>query len=261
MRAMNIAATGMHAQQMNVEVISHNIANINTTSYKRQRTEFQDLLYENVRRPGASSTDSGTLVPAGIQIGLGVKTAAVYRIGDQGSLQVTQSPLDLAIEGDGFFQIDLPDGTTGFTRAGSFQLNAQGQVVTADGFLLQPGITIDPQATDIAVNASGEVLVKLPGQVEDTVAGQITLAGFANPAGLEAIGGNLFLQTAASGDANVTAPGTAGLGTVRQGFLEASNVNVVAELTTMITAQRAYEMNFKVIQTTDEMYRTVTQMR
>jgi flagellar basal-body rod protein FlgG len=258
---MNIAATGMHAQQLNVEVISHNIANINTTSYKRQRTEFQDLLYENVRRPGAPSTDTGTLVPAGIQIGLGVKTAAVYRIGDQGSLQVTQSPLDLAIEGDGFFQIDLPDGTTGYTRAGSFQLNAEGQVVTADGFLLQPGITIDPQATDIAVNASGEVLIKLPGQVEDTVAGQITLAGFANPAGLEAIGGNLFLQTAASGDANVTAPGTVGLGTVRQGFLEASNVNVVAELTTMITAQRAYEMNSKVIQTTDEMYRTVTQMR
>ncbi len=174
---------------------------------------------------------------------------------------MTQSPLDIAIEGDGFFQIDLPDGTTGFTRAGSFQLNAQGQVVTADGFLLQPGITIDPQATDIAVNASGEVLVKLPGQVEDTVAGQITLAGFANPAGLEAIGGNLFLQTAASGDADVTAPGTVGLGTVRQGFLEASNVNVVAELTSMITAQRAYEMNSKVIQTTDEMYRTVTQMR
>jgi len=261
MRAINIAATGMHAQQLNVEVISHNIANINTTSYKRQRAEFQDLLYENIRRPGAPSTDTGTLVPAGIQIGLGVKTAAVYRIGDQGSLQVTQSPLDIAIEGDGFFQIDLPDGTTGFTRAGSFQLNAQGQVVTADGFLLQPGITIDPQATDIAVNASGEVLVKLPGQVEDTVAGQITLAGFANPAGLEAIGGNLFLQTAASGDANVTAPGTVGLGTVRQGFLEASNVNVVAELTSMITAQRAYEMNSKVIQTTDEMYRTVTQMR
>ncbi|MBT6312567.1 MAG: flagellar basal-body rod protein FlgG [Alphaproteobacteria bacterium] len=261
MRAMNIAATGMHAQQLNVEVISHNIANINTTSYKRQRAEFQDLLYENIRRPGAPSTDTGTLVPAGIQIGLGVKTAAVYRIGDQGSLQVTQSPLDIAIEGDGFFQIDLPDGTTGFTRAGSFQLNAQEQVVTADGFLLQPGITIDPQATDIAVNASGEVLVKLPGQVEDTVAGQITLAGFANPAGLEAIGGNLFLQTAASGDANVTAPGTVGLGTVRQGFLEASNVNVVAELTSMITAQRAYEMNSKVIQATDEMYRTVTQMR
>jgi len=261
MRAINIAASGMHAQQLNVEVISHNIANINTTSYKRQRAEFQDLLYENIRRPGAPSTDTGTLVPAGIQIGLGVKTAAVYRIGDQGSLQVTQSPLDIAIEGDGFFQIDLPDGTTGFTRAGSFQLNAQGQVVTADGFLLQPGITIDPQATDIAVNASGEVLVKLPGQVEDTVAGQITLAGFANPAGLEAIGGNLFLQTAASGDANVTAPGTVGLGTVRQGFLEASNVNVVAELTSMITAQRAYEMNSKVIQTTDEMYRTVTQMR
>lgn len=261
MRAMNIAATGMHAQQLNVEVISHNIANINTTSYKRQRAEFQDLLYENIRRPGAPSTDTGTLVPAGIQIGLGVKTAAVYRINDQGSLQVTQSPLDIAIEGEGFFQIDLPDGTTGFTRAGSFQLNAEGQIVTADGFLLQPGITIDPQATDIAVNASGEVLIKLPGQVEDTVAGQITLAGFANPAGLEAIGGNLFLQTAASGDANTTAPGTAGLGTVRQGFLEASNVNVVAELTSMITAQRAYEMNSKVIQTTDEMYTTVTQMR
>lgn len=261
MRAMNIAATGMHAQQLNVEVISNNIANLNTTSYKRQRAEFQDLLYENIRRPGAPSTDTGTLVPAGIQIGLGVKTAAVYRIGDQGSLQVTESPLDIAIEGDGYFQIDMPDGSTGFTRAGSFQLNAQGQIVTADGFLLQPGLTIDPSATDIAVNASGEVLIKLPGQVEDTVVGQITLAGFANPAGLEAIGGNLFLQTAASGDANVTAPGTAGLGTVRQGFLEASNVNVVAELTNMITAQRAYEMNSKVIQTTDEMYSTVTQMR
>lgn len=261
MRAMNIAATGMHAQQLNVEVISNNIANINTTSYKRQRAEFQDLLYENVRRPGAPSTDTGTLVPAGIQIGLGVKTAAVYRIGDQGSLQVTESPLDIAIEGDGFFQIDLPDGSTGYTRAGSFQLNAQGQIVTSDGFTLQPGLTVDPAATDIAVNSSGEVLIKLPGQIEDTVVGQITLAGFANPAGLEAIGSNLFLQTAASGDANVTAPGTAGLGTTRQGFLEASNVNVVAELTNMITAQRAYEMNSKVIQTTDEMYRTVTQMR
>lgn len=261
MRAMNIAATGMHAQQLNVEVISNNIANINTTGYKRQRAEFQDLLYENIRRPGAPSTDSGTLVPSGIQIGLGVKTAAVYRIGDQGSLQLTENALDIAVEGEGYFQIDLPDGSTGFTRAGSFQLNAQGQIVTADGFLLQPGLTVDPQSTDIAVNASGEVIIKLPGQVEDTIVGQIQIASFSNKAGLEAIGSNIFLETAASGAPNSAAPGTPGLGTVRQGFLEASNVNVVAELTNMITAQRAYEMNSKVIQTTDEMYRTVTQMR
>jgi len=261
MRAMNIAATGMQAQQLNVEVISHNIANINTTGYKQQRAEFQDLLYENLRRPGAPSSDADTIVPAGVQLGLGVKTAAVYRIDSQGSLLSTESPLDIAIEGNGFFPIDLPDGETGYTRSGSFQLNAEGLIVTADGHTLQPGIVVDPTATEIGVNASGEVVVKLPGQTEEQVVGQIQLASFANRSGLEAIGDNLFTETDASGAAQLGNPGVNGVGTIRQGFLESSNVNVVAELTNMITAQRAYEMNSKVIQTTDEMYSTVTQMR
>ena len=261
MRALNIAATGMQAQQLNVEVISNNIANINTTGYKQQRAEFQDLLYENLRRPGAPSSDADTIVPAGVQLGLGVKTAAVYRIDTQGSLLMTENPLDLAIEGNGYFPIDLPDGTVGYTRAGSFQLNAQGQIVTADGHTLQPGIIVDPTATDVGVNASGEVLVKLPGQTEEQIVGQIQLANFANRAGLEAIGDNIFKETAASGAAALSNPGVDGAGPVRQGFLEASNVNVVGELTNMITAQRAYEMNSKVIQTTDEMYSAVTQMR
>ena len=261
MRAMNIAATGMQAQQLNVEVISHNIANVNTTGYKHQRAEFQDLLYENIRRPGAPSSDAGTIVPAGIQLGLGVKTAAVYRVDTQGSLRLTENSLDLAIEGDGYFPIDLPDGSVGYTRAGTFQLNAQGVVVTADGHPLQPGLTVDPTATEIGVNASGEVVVKLPGQVQDQVVGQIQLANFVNRAGLAAIGDNIFLETDASGAAALSTPGQNGVGTIRQGFIEASNVNVVGELTNMITAQRAYEMNSKVIQTTDEMYSTVTQMR
>ncbi len=261
MRAMNIAATGMQAQQLNVEVISHNIANINTTGYKQQRAEFQDLLYENIRRPGAPSTDANTLVPAGVQLGLGVKTAAVYRIDSQGSLLLTENSLDLAIEGEGYFPIDLPDGGVGYTRAGSFQLNAQGQLVTADGHTVQPGIVVDPNATEISINTAGEVAIKLAGQVQVQIVGQIQLANFANRSGLEAIGDNMFLETEASGAPTLSAPGANGVGAVRQGFLEASNVNVVGELTNMITAQRAYEMNSKVIQTTDEMYSTVTQMR
>ncbi len=261
MRAMNIAATGMQAQQLNVEVISHNIANLNTTGYKQQRAEFQDLLYENIRRPGAPSSDANTIVPAGVQLGLGVKTAAVYRIASQGSLLSTGNPLDIAIEGAGYFPVDLPGGDVGYTRAGSFQLNAQGQIVTADGHTVQPGITIDPSATDIGINVSGEVVAKLPGQVQEQVVGQIQLANFANRAGLEAIGDNLFKETDASGAATIAPAGTQGMGTIRQGFLESSNVNVVGELTNMISAQRAYEMNSKVIQTTDEMYSTVTQMR
>lgn len=261
MRAMNIAATGMQAQQLNVEVISHNIANINTTGYKQQRAEFQDLLYENIRRPGAPSSDGDTIVPAGIQMGLGVKTAAVYRIDSQGSIFLTENPLDLAIEGNGFFPITLPDGTTGFTRAGTFQLDANGQIVTADGHTVQPGLVVDPTATEIGINANGVVVQKLPGQAQEQVVGQLELATFANRGGLEAVGDNLFLETDASGAATITTPGVDGAGTVRQGFVEASNVNIVGELTNMITAQRAYEMNSKVIQTTDEMYSTVTQMR
>jgi flagellar basal-body rod protein FlgG len=251
----------MLAQQLNVEVISNNIANLSTTAFKRQRAEFQDLLYQNLRRIGAQSSDTGTIVPSGIQIGVGVKAASVYRITEQGNLVSTGNQLDLAIEGDGYFQITQADGTTGYTRAGSFQLSPTGQMVTLDGLTLQPGITIPTNAIDISVNKNGEVLVKLQGEVETTNLGQIQLALFPNDAGLEAIGDNMFLETAASGAATVGAPGGDGIGTVLQGFLETSNVNPVQEITNLITAQRAYEMNSKVITTSDEMMRSVTTLR
>ena len=261
MRSLSIAATGMLAQQLNVEVVSNNIANINTTGFKRQRAEFQDLLYQNLRRVGSASSDAGTVVPSGIQIGVGVKTASVYRITEQGDLTVTENSLDMAIQGKGYFRVELPDGTTGYTRAGSFQLSAEGEIVTADGYRLLPGIAIDPQATAVSINASGEVIVKIAGQVAPQTVGQIDLATFANEAGLEAIGDNIYLETAASGDPTTGVAGSAGFGMIRQGFLETSNVNVVAELTNLITAQRAYEMNSKVIQTSDEMLGTLTQLR
>ncbi|MFN4089508.1 MAG: flagellar basal-body rod protein FlgG [Alphaproteobacteria bacterium] len=261
MRSLSIASTGMLAQQLNVEVISNNIANVNTTGFKRQRAEFQDLLYQNLRRVGSNSSDAGTIVPSGIQIGVGVKTASVYRITEQGDLTVTENALDISIQGKGYFRVELPDGQTGYTRAGSFQLSADGEIVTADGYRLLPGIAIDPQALSVTVNASGEVIQKLDGQVDPVVAGQIELATFANEAGLEAMGDNIYMETAASGVAAVATPGNAGYGTLRQGFLETSNVNVVAELTSLITAQRAYEMNSKVIQTSDQMLQTLTQLR
>lgn len=253
MRSLSIAATGMLAQQLNVEVISNNIANLNTTGYKRQRAEFQDLLYQNLRRIGSSSSDAGTIVPAGVQIGIGVRTGAVYRISEQGNLQSTENPLDIAIQGKGYFRIQLPNGETGYTRAGSFQLGPTGQVVTQDGYTVQPGITIAQDATAVSINATGEIQVKTAGQVQPQTVGQLELATFFNEAGLEAIGDNLFLETPASGAAVVGAPGVNGNGTVRQGFLETSNVNPVQEITNLITAQRAYEMNSKVITTSDEM--------
>ncbi len=261
MRSLSIASTGMLAQQLNVEVISNNIANVNTTGFKRQRAEFQDLLYQNLRRVGSNSSDAGTIVPSGIQIGVGVKTASVYRITEQGDLTVTENALDISIQGKGYFRVELPDGQTGYTRSGSFQLSADGEIVTADGYRLLPGIAIDPQAVSVTVNASGEVMTKLDGQVDPVIAGQIDLATFANEPGLEAMGDNIYMETTASGAANVATPGTEGFGTIRQGFLETSNVNVVAELTNLITAQRAYEMNSKVIQTSDQMLQTLTQLR
>lgn len=261
MRSLSIASTGMLAQQLNVEVISNNIANVNTTGFKRQRAEFQDLLYQNLRRVGSNSSDAGTIVPSGIQVGVGVKTASVYRITEQGDLTVTENALDVSIQGKGYFRVELPDGQTGYTRSGSFQLSADGEIVTADGYRLLPGIAIDPQAISVTVNASGEVIQKLDGQVDAVVAGQIDLATFANEAGLEAMGDNIYKETTASGAAATATPGTAGYGTLRQGFLETSNVNVVAELTNLITAQRAYEMNSKVIQTSDQMLQTLTQLR
>jgi flagellar basal-body rod protein FlgG len=259
-RALNIAGTGMLAQQTNVEVISNNIANMNTTAYSRRRAEFNDLLYQDLRRVGSTSSDAGTIVPSGVQLGLGVKTAAVYRITEQGSLLSTDNTLDVAIQGKGYFQIELPTGEIAYTRDGSFQLSPNGEIVTHDGFLVQGLGAIPVDAISISINPQGEVFFKQDGVVDPQSAGQFNIATFANEAGLDAIGDNLFLETPASGVATPGVPGTPGYGTILQGFLETSNVNVVSEITELISAQRAYEMNSKVVQTADEMYSTVTQM-
>ena len=261
MRAMNIAATGMLAQQTNVEVISNNIANMNTTAYNRRRPEFTDLLYQNMKRVGSNSSDNNTIVPSGIQIGLGVKTAAVYRITEQGSMQSTDNTLDLAIQGKGYFQVLLPTGETAYTRAGSFQLSPQGQIVTAEGYEVLPGITVPNNAIGVSINASGQVAIKLDGQVAQNIAGQLQLANFPNEAGLEARGNNLFIQTSSSGAPIVANPATTGFGSILQGFIETSNVNAVSEITNLISAQRAYEMNSKVIKSTDEMLQSVNQLK
>ena len=261
MRALSIAATGMLAQQRNVEVVSNNLANMNTTSYMRRRTEFQDLLYQNLRRVGSTSSDSGTIVPSGVQLGLGVKLAAVYRIHEQGNLTATDNTFDLAIQGKGFFQVELPTGDTAYARDGTFQLNADGQIVTHDGYTVLPGVTIPTNAIDVTINNSGQILVKIQGQVALSNVGQLQLATFANPAGLQAEGGNLFSETPASGKATTGNPGASGYGSLLQGFLETSNVNSVEEIATLISAQRAYEMNSKVIQTADEMMGTSANLR
>jgi flagellar basal-body rod protein FlgG len=261
MRSLNIAATGMLAQQLNVEVISNNIANLNTTAYKKQRAEFQDLLYQNDRRVGATSSDTGTIVPVGVQIGSGVKAAAVYRLSTQGSLTNTNNPLDLAIQGKGYFQIQMPDGTTAYTRDGSLQLSPTGEIVTADGYVVQPGITLPANTTAVTVNANGQVLATVAGQTNPQTVGQLQLATFPNEGGLQALGGNYLSETAASGTATTGNPGTTAYGTIQQGYLETSNVNIVSEITDLITAQRAYEMNSKVIQTSNDMESTLSQIR
>lgn len=258
---LDIGATGMLAQQLNVDVISNNIANMTTTGYKRQRAEFQDLLYQTKLRPGSASSDAGNTVPAGIQQGLGVKAGSVYRINEQGALQITENEFDLAIAGDGYFQIQMPNGDTGYTRDGSFQLNENGELVTSEGYILDPGVSIPEDTVDVTINANGEVLLKLAGQTDLSNAGQIQLAIFPNDAGLDAIGNNLHLETTASGAPVVGNPGQEGFGTLEQGALESSNVDVVQEITNLISAQRAYEMNSKVIQAGDEMLGTVTQLR
>ena len=261
MRSLSIAANGMVAQQRNVEVVANNLANMNTTAYMRRRTEFQDLLYQNLRRVGTTSSDAGTVVPSGVQIGLGVKLAAVYRIHEQGNLSATDNSFDLAIQGKGFFQVLMPNGDTAYTRDGTFQLNGQGEVVTHDGFKLLPSISIPSNAVDVTINASGEVLAKIEGKVTPEKKGQVQIAVFPNDAGLEAIGDNLLLETPASGTASTGAPATPGFGSILQGFLETSNVNAVEEISNLISAQRAYEMNSKVIQTSDEMMGTLTALR
>lgn len=261
MSSLSIAGTGMLAQQLNVEVISNNIANMNTTGFKRQRAVFQDLIYQNLLRVGTQTTDSGTIEPSGIQIGVGVNAGAVYRITEQGSLTNTGNDLDLAIQGKGYFSITLSDGSTAYTRAGTFQLSPTGQIVTQDGLVVSPGLTVPTDAIDITINQNGEVLAIINGQVTPTNVGQMELVSFANDSGLEAVGDNLLLETAASGTATPGVPGVGSNGTILQGFLETSNVNPVAEVTSLITAQRAYEMNSRVITTADEMLRTIANLR
>ena len=253
MRALSIAATGMLAQQTNVEVIANNLANMNTTGFKEQRAEFEDLLYQNVELQGAQSSDTGTIVPSGIQLGAGVRTAAVYRINRQGDLQTTSNPYDVAINGPGYFRIQMPDGTDAYTRAGNFALSPEGQLVNQQGYVVQPGIAIPATATAVSINAQGQVQATLPGQTAPQTVGQLELTRFPNDAGLKAEGNNLFSETASSGSPQSGVPGSTGYGTIQQGFLETSNVNAVSEITSLITAQRAYEMNSKVITAADEM--------
>ena len=261
MRALDIAGTGMQAQQTNVEVISNNIANMSTTGFKRRRAEFQDLIYQNLRTVGSNSSDNGTVVPSGAKIGLGVKTAAIYRITEQGSLTQTSNTLDMAIQGNGYFQVTLPSGDTAYTRDGTFALAPDGTIVTADGYPVAPGIVVPTNATSVSVNASGQVQATISGQTNPTTLGQVQLAAFANEAGLDAQGDNLFKQSGASGNAVTGSPGSPGFGSVMQGYVESSNVNVVTEITSLITAQRAYEMNSKVITSSNEMLQTLTNLR
>jgi flagellar basal-body rod protein FlgG len=261
MRSLSVAATGMMAQQLHVEVISNNIANMTTTGYKRRRAEFQDLLYQSQRRIGATSSAEGTVVPAGVQLGLGVKTAAVYRVHDQGEFVNTENSFDLAIQGSGYFVVELPSGELAYTRSGNFQISPEGQLVTPDGYTVSPGVAVPEDAVEVSINQEGLITAKIAGEVDEQELGQLQLATFVNEAGLEATGSNLLQETPASGPALAGPPGTEGLGTVLQGFLESSNVNPVQEITALIAAQRAYDMNSKVISASDEMMATMTQLR
>lgn len=261
MRALRTAASGMAAQQLNVEVISNNIANMNTVGYKRQRAEFQDLIYQNVERMGAQSSSQGTVVPTGIQVGLGVKAGSVYRITEQGTPTQTGNDYDVAVDGKGYFQITLPSGEIGYTRAGNFSLSGEGQLVTEDGYAVEPAISIPQDAIDVSISKTGQVQVTTAGSPEPAIVGQLELATFFNEAGLEAIGDNLLLETAASGPATTGTPGETGFGQLLQGYTEASNVDAVTEISALIIAQRAYEMNSKVITTADEMMSVSAQVK
>jgi flagellar basal-body rod protein FlgG len=260
MRALSIAATGMQAQQTNVEVIANNLANMNTTSFKQQRAEFSDLLYQNIQTPGAQTSDQGTYAPNGIQLGAGVRTAAVYRITTQGDLQSTGNPYDVAIQGPGFFRIQQADGTDAYTRSGNFSLSPQGQLVTQDGLVVQPGVAIPQNTLSVTINAQGQVNATIAGNSTPQTVGQLELTRFPNEAGLNSVGNNLYLETPASGSPQAGVPGSVGYGTLQQGFLETSNVNSVDEITALITAQRAYEMNSKVISAADQMLQQTSQM-
>jgi len=253
MRALSIAATGMSAQQLNVEVIANNIANINTTGYKRTRAEFTDLLYQVERMQGIPAQSPDEVVPEGAQLGLGTRLAAIRLINVQGPLAETGNQLDLALNGPGWFQVQGPDGETLYTRSGSFNTNATGQIVTTDGYPIEPALTVPAGTTGVEITETGEVYAKLEGQADLVAVGQIMLANFTNAAGLNALGGNLFQATEASGPAVTGLAGSISFGTVRQGYLENSNVDPIREITELISAQRAYEMNSKVIQAADDM--------
>jgi flagellar basal-body rod protein FlgG len=258
-RSLWIAKTGMEAQQTQLDTISNNLANVATNGFKRSHAVFEDLIYQNLRQSGANSTEQ-TVLPTGLQVGLGVRPVATSRIYSQGNLQQTSNNLDLAIKGEGFFQIQQPDGTTAYTRDGSFQLNSSGQMVTNNGYTLLPGITIPSNAQSITIGSDGVVNVTLPGQVALQQVGQIQIANFVNPSGLDPKGQNLFTETASSGTPNAGAPNANGLGALQQGFVETSNVNVVEELVQMIQTQRAYELNSKAVQTSDQMLQKLAQI-
>lgn len=259
-RSLYTAATGMEAQQLNIDVIANNLANVNTTGFKRSRVDFQDLLYQTIRTAGAAQAQ-GVQIPTGIQVGLGTRVASVQKLFTQGDFQMTGNKLDVLIEGNGFFQVMLPSGNLAYTRDGSFKIDGQGRLVTSDGYPVQPEITIPAGAKEISIGEDGTVSATLAGQSTPQELGQIQLVGFTNPAGLESLGRNLFAQTEASGEPVPGTPGQDGLGTLAQGYVEMSNVKVVEEMVNMIIAQRAYEVNSKSIQAADEMLNIANNIR
>jgi flagellar basal-body rod protein FlgG len=259
MRSLWVAKSGMEAQQTQLDHISNNLANSSTNGYKQSHAVFEDLIYQNLRQSGANTSDQ-TQLPTGLQVGLGVRPVATSREFTQGNLQQTSNSLDVAIQGKGFFQITMPDGTTGYTRDGAFQLNSQGQIVTNNGYQVQPGITVPANSTGLTVGNDGTVTVLVPGSTTPQNLGQLQLASFVNPSGLDPKGQNIFSETAASGQPITSVPASNGMGNISQGFVETSNVNVVQELVTMIQTQRAYELNSKAIQTSDQMLQKLGQM-
>lgn len=261
MKALQIAASGMAAQQMRVDVVSNNLANMSTTAYNARRADFADLNYQQVTRPGTISANDGTVIPTGVQIGLGVRASAVSVVLAQGALSQTNGDLDIAIDGKGYFEVTLPGGATGYTRDGSLKRTGDGLIVTSDGHPVAPGITIPNDTRSLAINSQGEIYAYFDGRVEPELLGQLNLVSFANEKGLEATGSNLFLETAASGPALIGIAGSDGFGTLRQGYLEESSVDAVKEVTELIKAQRGYEMNAKVISAADQMMASTTQVR
>ena len=258
-RALWISKTGLDAQQTQMDVISNNLANVSTSGFKRSRAVFEDLLYQTLRQPGAQSSQQ-TQVPSGLQIGTGVRPVATERIHTQGNLQLTGNQLDVAIQGAGFFQVQMPDGTTAYSRDGSFQIDSQGQLVTANGFAIQPALTIPANAINVSIGRDGLVSVTQPGVTAPVQVGSLQLATFINPAGLQSLGDNLYQETASSGTPATNVPGTNGSGLLNQNYVETSNVNVVEELVNMIQTQRAYEINSKAIQTSDQMLQRLSQI-